>query len=162
MSYDPAQLSTNPIYRMRLRLQDNDDDEYLVDDEYTFLLAENNNSEGLATVAAATSILARLAQFERSREGQIEVYADSFGRYKMFLEEFLRTSATNNLSVVLVGGVRRSEVDRVQSDDESMGPGYTQDYLFNQIQYTYGGGSQAAGTEFNNRDGDNSFRLRRP
>lgn len=69
MSYDPNDLATNPIYRLRLTLQDTDADEYLVDGEYQYILDKNNGDEDVSVLEAARAILARLAQFERSREG---------------------------------------------------------------------------------------------
>lgn len=93
---------------------------------------------------------------------QIEIYAESFNKYRDFINDFLEKAASSMSSVVLVGGVRQSEVDRVCEDDESVNGGYEQDYLFNQTERTFGGGSIAAGTEFNNRDARNTFRLRRP
>ena len=161
MSYDPTQLSTNPVYRLRLTLQDNDMDEYLVDEEYQYILDKNNGDEDIASLEVARTILSRLAQFERSREGQIEIYADSFNRYKEFINDFLEKAAASMTSVILVGGVRQSEVNRVREDPESRPAEYSESYLFDQTERTFGGGSIAAGTEFNNRDDDNTFRLRR-
>lgn len=162
MSYDPAQLGTNAVYRIRLTLQDNQTDEFLQDAEIKYFLTKNNNNEDQATLEAAYAVLALLSTQARSREGQLEIYS-AYDQYADFLDQLVKNLTANGmLAPVLVGGVRTSEVNRVDEDDESRDGGYDQDYLFDQTERTFGGGSIAAGTEFNNRDTNNTFRLRRP
>lgn len=164
MSYDAALLSSEPIYRIRFRLQDIwefEEDEFLQDAEYQFLIDSNNGNEDAATLAAARRILARAAQYVREREGLVEVYANQvFDNLKDLIDE-LEKELVSVGGAVIIGGVVGSEVERVENDFESVGPGYGQDYLFKDIDITYGGGSRATGFRGSrNRDSVPGFRIR--
>lgn len=164
MSYDATQLSTSALFRLRFRLQDNSNDpvaEFLSDDEINYLLTANNNNEDAAALAAARIMLRQFAQYVREREGLIEVYGqEQFENWKDALTE-LEKELTSSVSQVIIGGVVQSEVTRVRDDAESEGPGYEQDWLFKDIDYTIGGGSRATGFRGTRRANDRGFRLRR-
>lgn len=164
MSYDANMLMSVPIYRIRFRLQDNSGDpevEFLKDPELEYLLAVNNNNEEAATLAAARTMLAQFAQYVREREGLIEVYgSELFDNWKDALDE-LEKELTSLTANIIIGGVVRDEVIRVDDDEQSVGPGYGSNYLFNDIDYNIAGGSRAVGTRGNRRNPrDRGFRLR--
>lgn len=144
MSYDPTQLSTVPIYRIRFTLQDTDvQNEFLTDDELVYLLTKNNDNEQLATMEAARRMLAQFAQYTREREGLIEVYGNEiFDQWKEYLGELIKDiSGSSTISTFIIGGVVKSEVDRVKCDPESKGNGYETDYIANRRTHTTASGA---------------------
>jgi len=163
MSYDPNLLMSVPIYRIRFRLQDvwdNEEEEFLKDAELEYLLSANGNDEGIATLAAARTIMARSAQYVREREGLIEVYGNQlFDNLKDLIDELEKEFASRSANII-IGGVVRTEVVRVEDDLESVGPGYQQNYLFRDTNSNIGGGSRAVGTRGNRNARDRGFRLR--
>jgi hypothetical protein len=135
MSYDPTLLSTVPIYRIRFTLQDTDpDNEFLVDDELTYLLSKHGDNETLSTVDAAKRMLAQFAQYTREREGLIEVYGNEiFNQWQEYLKDLIKDlTSSSTVSYMILGGVVKTEVDRVKCDGESVDGGYEQGYIDNQ------------------------------
>jgi len=134
MSYDATQLSSNPIYRIRFRLQDNigtEDEEFLSDSEIGYLVSLYNDNEDLATLDAARRILGQLSYEVREREGQVERYSgDAYMQYRDYLNHLIEelSSVTGQ---VMIGGVSASEIDRVKDNNDSVGTGYERFYLEN-------------------------------
>lgn len=161
MSYDPTQLSSSPVYRLRFKLQDNDvDNEFLVDDEYQYVLDKNSGNEVLSCLEAARRILAQLSQMTRQRENSVEVYGNIlFDQWRQYLNELIEELLAGNVDgLVLIGGVSAAEIDRVRSDEDSVGPGYTLNYLEDQRTHTFGSG--LSGTNRFRRSSLTSFRLK--
>lgn len=157
MSYDSTQLTASALFRIRFRLQDTDiNNEFLVDDEINFLIG-TNSTEDLATLEAASIMLAQFAQYTREREGQIEVYGNLvFTQWKDYLEQLVKELSSAD-GVVIIGGVNATEINRVKDDIESVGNGYELDFLSNQRTFTFA--TELANTSRRRRSSQTSFRI---
>jgi hypothetical protein len=157
MSYDSTQLATSALFRIRFRLQDTDiNNEFLVDDEINFLIG-TNSTEDLATLEAASIMLAQFAQYTREREGQIEVYGNLvFTQWKEYLEQLVK-DLTTTTGIVIIGGVNATEINRVKDDIESVGNGYELDFLSNQRTFTFG--TELSNTSRRRRSSQTSFKI---
>lgn len=164
MSYDATQLGSNAIYRMRFTLQDNSNDpevEFLLDAELQYLLDKYSGDEGAATLEAAKVMLAQFAQYVRQREGQVEVYgSEMFDNWKDALQDLEKELiASSKSAAIIVGGVVKSRVNAIKDDPESVGGGYEQGYLYNQITQTAGNRPIAARTSRTSTSSGTSFKL---
>lgn len=123
MSYDDSQLSTNPIYRVRFSLQDVDPSSQILSDlEISYLLGKYDDNEVLATVDAARKILTYLTSYTREEEGNVAVYgSDHYKQWAAHLNTLIN-GLTNTLPRVIIGGVDKTEVKRVNSDLNSHFP----------------------------------------
>lgn len=62
-TYEPAQLSTSPLYQVRYRLGDTDSDTAsFQDEEIVFTLESNNQNITLTCIACISALLPRLAR----------------------------------------------------------------------------------------------------
>jgi hypothetical protein len=158
MSYDDSLLASSALFRIRFTLQDTDiSNEFLTDNEIEYLLVKYSNNENLATLDAARRILGQFAQYTREREGQIEVYGNLiFSQWKEHLEELIGelTTAGGN---VIIGGVSAAEINRVNDDTDSVGNGYEQDFLKNQVTHT--SGTPLSNTGSFGRSSNNPFKI---
>ena len=139
MSYDDTMIATSAIYRIRFTLQDTMvDNEFLSDAELQYILTTRNDDEPLATLDAARRMLAQFAQYTREREGLIEVYGNEvFNQWKRYLDDLVKDLASGGtVGYTLIGGVQRTEVDRVKCDQESVDGGYEQNWIANKRTHT--------------------------
>lgn len=129
MSYDPTQLSTNATYRVRFTLQDTDvDNEFMTDDEISYVLSKYSDDEQAATLELAKRMLAQFAQYARQREGNIETYgSEVYTNWKAYIDNLVKELSIKSAGII-IGGVVQSEVDRVCNDSESVGAGYSIGY----------------------------------
>lgn len=109
---DPANSNTDAV-----RLLINDTDvalPFLTDDEITYFLTENNNSVRKASLAAARTILFKLASYVRERTLELEYYGSNFfSQYQEALKLYITNPEFGAISVATpyAGGISRSDIE---------------------------------------------------
>lgn len=122
-TYDETVLDTNPIYQVRLKLGDvNENDPQLQDEEIQLLLDQTDSVNG-ATMQGARLLAARYARSVDKWVGDLKILASQ--RHRAYLELSKSLSALALVrGVPIAGGIRLSDKENITGDDDLVVPSF--------------------------------------
>lgn len=111
---------TNPVHLVRSNIGD-PLSEYVTDTTIASALVQTNNDVIKASILLMETMLSYfLTQAELERTAQVEYeYKKLYERYKSRLQDFESKNASRYTAGIILGGVSLSEVNRVNSDEDS-------------------------------------------
>lgn len=117
-TYDETELATNPIYRVRLKIQDTNPDDPQLEDEEIQLLIDQAGSEDGAAHSGARVLAAKYSRLADKWVGDLKILHSQKARAYRELAETL-TGSARVTGVPSAGGIRTAEKD-AQSSDSSL------------------------------------------
>lgn len=114
-TYEDTELDINPIYRVRLKLQDTNEADPQLQDEEIQLLIDQAGSEAGAVHAGARVLAARYARSVDKWVGDLKILASQRARaYRELAGEYEASALITG--VPSAGGIRVAEKDAQASD----------------------------------------------
>ena len=121
-TYDPADL-VDPINAVRLTIGDtNPNDQQMQDEEIQSLLDLTGNSVASASAKAARALAAKYARSVDKWVGDLKILANQRQRHYLLLQETLEGTSSLRNGVPSAGGIRVSQKDAQEADDDLVQP----------------------------------------